>query len=469
MTLFWKIGLILLLLVDTLALTAAFSLAFWLRLESGLLYYGSGFEAPVYYRTFLFSLPVFWLLFYGSHLYDFNEIFYGTTEYVQVIKGLTFGVLGVIVVSFVTHHQPLSRSWLLVFWLLGIFFVCLGRFLIRRIIRPLFRSGLQSEPVLIVGASEEARTIAQTLKETGRFDIVGFLDDFSPVGDKINGEIMVKGSPQDYERLAREEGVTKLILVPGAVSWETYQEISFEATKWKGLDIFVAPRMSGLFSGNLRLSYVGYVPMLRFQPGYAGGLNKIVKTCIDFSLGPIFFILSLPLVLILSLSLLWQKKWPIFESRKVLGRHGKPFRTYMFRTGLDTGSHPCFQPSNAGGTRLGKSDPWDLEHILYNSGLNKLPQLINVLRGQMSLVGPKAITKPEVSYYGIWKENLTAVKPGMTGPWAFGARDLQQEIATSLAYIHTWTPWKDFQFLCLTLFYLLQNLTLMARAGRMET
>jgi lipopolysaccharide/colanic/teichoic acid biosynthesis glycosyltransferase len=467
MTKFWKIGLLLLLMVDALALATAFSLAYWLRLDSGWLYYGSSFEAPSYFQVFLFSLPVFWILFYGCHLYDPNEIFYGTAEYVQVIKGVTFAVLGVIVVSFIIHSQPLSRSWLLLFCMLGIFFVSLGRFVIRRIIRPIFRSGWRSEPVLIVGASEEAKTIAQTLKESGRFDVVGFLDDFSPVGDKINGNLTVKGSPQDYKRIAREEGVAKLILLPGAVSWETYQEIIFEATKWKGLDVLVAPRVSGLFCGNLRLSYVGYVPMLRFQPGYSSGLNKVVKTFIDFTLGPIFFIFSLPLILILAAALFWQRKLPILESREVLGLHGKPFRAYKFRTGLDTGSHPRFQSPNEMGMPPRKSGKLSLERILA-TGLNKLPQLINVMRGQMSLVGPRTINNPEVPYYGIWVENLMAVKPGMTGPWAFGERDRQQEIATTISYIHTWTPWKDFQILCLTLFYLLQKLALLARSAWKE-
>jgi exopolysaccharide production protein ExoY len=313
-------------------------------------------------------------------------------------------------------------------------------------------------------ASEEAIAIARTLNETGRFDIVGFLDDFSPVGDKINGGMTVKGSPQDYGRIAREEGVSKLILVPGAVSWETYQEISFEATKWKGLDVLVAPRLSGLFSGNLRVSYIGYVPMLRFQPGYTSGLNKIVKTFIDYSLGPVFFIFSFPLLLILTVMLSWQKKQPVFESREVLGLHVMPFRTYKFRTGLDTGSHPCFMPADGMESPLLEPGKFSLERVLYNTGLNKLPQLINVLRGQMSLVGPRTINKTEVPYYGIWLENLMAVKPGMTGPWAFGDHDLQQEIATTLSYIHTWTPWKDFQILCLTLFYLLQKLVLLVGA-----
>ena len=278
MTKSWKIEIFILLWIDTLTLAAAFYFAYWLRLESGLIQYRSAIDVYCYQQVFLWSLPLFLIIFYGCHLYDPQEIFYGTAEYVQVLKGMTFAVIGLIVVSFIVHSQPLSRSCLLLFYIFGIIVVGLGRFTIRRIIRPFFRSGKRSERTLVVGASEEVKTIAQTLKQTGRMEIVGFLDDFNPIGEKICGEIIVKGSPQDYERIAREENVSKLILVPGAVSWETYREISFAATKRNGLDVFVVPRLSGFLSGNLRVSYVGYVPMLRFWPGYTSGLDKIIKS-----------------------------------------------------------------------------------------------------------------------------------------------------------------------------------------------
>jgi lipopolysaccharide/colanic/teichoic acid biosynthesis glycosyltransferase len=459
----WKIELFLLPWIDAIVLAAAFYLAYWLRLESGLSYYGAEFDVLTYQRVFLLSLPLFLILFYGCHLYDLQEIFYGTAEYVQVLKGVTFAVIGLIIVSFIFHSQPLSRSCLLLFWIFGIIFVGLARFIMRRIIRPFFRSGMRSERTLVVGASEEAKAITQTLKQTGRLEIVGFLDDFNPIGEKIYGEIIVKGSPQDYERIAREENVSKLILVPGAVSWETYQEISFAATKRNGLEVLVVPRLNGLLSGNLRVSYIGYVPMLRFWPGYASGVEKIVKSSLDLSIGLILFLLSLPVVLVFSAVLWWQKGWPIFEHREVLGVNGKSFCTHKFRTGVGAGDRCFLARSETTQAIWGCGKP-SVERVLFATGLDKLPQLVNVLLGQMSLVGPRAIYISEAQNYGIWLQNMVAVKPGMTGPWAIGDHDLEQEIASTLSYIHTWTPWKDLQILFFTLFYLLQK-QLTVRSG----
>jgi lipopolysaccharide/colanic/teichoic acid biosynthesis glycosyltransferase len=452
----WKLEIIPLLCIDALMLSAAFILGFWLRLESGLLVYSSAYDVWVYHQVLILSLPLFGVIFYSCRLYEVDEIFFGTSEYVQVIKAMTFAVIAVIVVSFIIHSQPLSRSWLLLFWIFGIFFVCLGRFALRRIIRIFFRSGRLLEPVLIVGGSEEARTITRTLNKSGRFKIVGFLDDFSPVGQKVIGDIKIKGSPQDCERIAREEGVSKLILVPGAVSWDTYQDIFFEATKWRGLEVLVAPRLGGLFNGNLRVCYIGYVPMLIFQPGYSSGMNKFIKYCLDFSLGMIIFLLTLPVLLIIGVSLYSRHGLPIFERHQVLGLHGRTFHAFKFFTGLGT-TRRFFQTAAGTGTAdLGGENHW-LQRILFTTGLDKLPQLINVLRGQMSLVGPRTIYMVDVQSYGIWLQNLVTVKPGMTGPWAFGQRDIQQEIAMAFSYIHTWTPWKDLQIFCLTFFFLMQK------------
>ena len=341
-------------MIDSLALAAAFFVAFWLRIESGLIYYRPEPNIFLYYPIFFLSLPFFLIIFYANHLYDPHDIFYGTFEYIQIIKAMAFGIVGVIVVSFFLH-QPASRGWLIIFWLLGTCFTGVARFSFRRIIRPIFRCGRRSERALVVGASEEASTIAQSLMKTGRMEVVGFLDDFSPMGEEVRDGIVVKGSPQDYERIAREEDVTQLILVPGAVSWETYREILSEAMKWKGLHILVAPRFGGLFSVNLRLSYISYVPMLRFQAGYAGGLDRVVKNFLDLSLGLFIFLLSLPLMFCISILLLLKKGWPIFESHKVLGLQGKPFYSYKFQSGSNKETRRRFHDNHTeSGLPLGK-------------------------------------------------------------------------------------------------------------------
>ena len=327
----WRMVMVcLLILMDIATLAAAFYLAYYLRIESGFLPYTLIPDADYYFLLFVFSLPPFLTIFYFCTLYDSHELLYGTSEYIQVIKGVGFGVLGIISVSFFVHGPPPSRGWLFLFWVSGTILVGLGRFSVRRILRPMMRASGRSERVLIVGANEDASAISRRLMETGHLEVIGFLDDFSPVGEEVINGLKIKGSPVDFEEIARREGVSKLILVPGAVSWETSREILSHATKGNGLAILVAPGLSELFSVSLRISYVGYVPFLRFRPGYSSGLNSVIKGMIDWFLALIFFLSFLPLILVWCAWILCSRGRPIFETQEVLGHYGKPILLYKF-------------------------------------------------------------------------------------------------------------------------------------------
>jgi lipopolysaccharide/colanic/teichoic acid biosynthesis glycosyltransferase len=446
----------LLAILDIASLAVAFYLAYYLRFHNNFLLYHLVLDPTSYVVLFIFSLPVFIIIFYCCHLYDNDELFYGTSEYVQVIKGVCFGVVGVISVSFLIHGPPPSRGWLLLFWLSSTVLMGIGRFAARRILRPRLRDTKHLERVLIVGANEEATAITRRLMETSHLEVVGFLDDFSPVGEQVINGLKVQGSPKDFAEISQKERVSKLILIPGAVSWETTREILSAAYKMNGLTLLVAPGFGDLFSVNLKVSYVDYVPFLKFRPGYNSGFNRVLKGIIDWSLASIFFLSSLPIILVWGAWIWYRRGRPIFETQEILGRHGRPFLLYKFSLlGVQNRS---FYSSGAKIECHATTSLSILERIVLRTGLDRLPNFINVLKGQMSLVGPHPLKSNNKSSYRAWLPNLLSVKPGMTGPWAIEDIDsLQQEVSTTLSYIHNWTPWKDMQILILTLFYLLQK------------
>ncbi len=442
--------------LDAIALAGAFFLAFWLRISSGLLYYGVQADLDAYTRLLVLSLPLFWLIFYVVRLYDPYDLFYGTMEYVLVTKAVTYGILTVIVIGF--FHRPVaSRGWLFLFWPLAVLMVNSGRFAFRRLIRRRFRAGFRADRVLIVGASEEARTIARRLIETGRMDVRGFLDDFNPIGQEVISRVPIIGVPRDYEQIARREGVSHIILVPGAVGWETTQELLLAATGRNSLQISLSPGFAEL-SASLWVSYVGYIPLLRFRPGYTSAPDKLLKAGIDLVLGIFLTVLSLPMMIAVAIWILWRNGRPIFAKEEVLGICGVPFKAFSFRIVRDKSALRSFYAE----TQYGEKNVTDripfLENVLFLSGANKLPRLFNVILGQMSLVGPRPITKERKHQYGIWLPNLVTIKPGLTGPWAIQkSGNLQHEISQTLSYIHTWTPLKDLQFLLLAAFSTLQQ------------
>lgn len=452
----WAPALFSLALLDALALAGAFFLAFWLRISSGLLYYGVESDSDTYIRLYVLSVPLFLFIFYAVRLYDPNDLFYGTMEYVLVTKAVSYGVIGVVVLGFF-HRPSASRAWVFLFWPLAVLIVNSGRFVFRRLIRRRFRAGLGPDRVLIVGANEEARTIAERLIETGRMQVIGFLDDFNPIGQEVIQGVRITGVPLDYELIARTEDVNHIIVVPGAVGWETTQELFSAVTKDNGLQISLSPGFAEL-SASLRVSYVGYVPLLRFRPGYTGGLDNLVKTGLDLVLGTCFMVLSLPLMIVVALWILCRNGWPIFAKKEVLGRSGVPFNVLGFRIGRDKSALHCLCPETQDGENDPKNEIPCLENVFFRCGVNKLPQLFNVILGRMSLVGPRPITKERAHQYGIWLPSVVTIKPGMTGPWAVqNIENLQHEISQTLSYVYTWTPWKDLQFLLLTAFSVVQR------------
>lgn len=454
----WRGVVVFLLILDIVLLASAFYLAYLLRIESGLLVYEMSPDGASYFLLFFYSLPIILTILYFCNLYDHHELLYGTSEYVQVIKGIGFGVLGIISISFFVRGPAPSRGWLFLFWICGTILVGTGRFAARRILRPMMRSHGRSERVMIVGANEEATAITRRLTETGHLEVIGFLDDFSPVGEEVLNGLKIKGSPVDFEEIALKEGVTKLILVPGAVSWETTREILSTATKRNGLTILVVPGLSELLSVSLRVSYVGYVPFLRFRPGYSSGLNSMFKGVIDWSLALIIFFTSLPILILWSAWIWYRQGRPIFETQEFLGRYGRPIFLYKFSLPEARIAHRSFFSHREKTEPQIAASRSAFERLLIRTGLDRLPNFINVLKGQISLVGPRPLQPEETKKYGIWLPNLLSVKPGMTGPWAIEEiNNVQQEISTTLSYIQTWTPWKDIQIFILTVFYILQK------------
>jgi undecaprenyl-phosphate galactose phosphotransferase len=390
-------------------------------------------------------------------LYDPDELFFGTNEYIQITKGVSYGVIAIIVVGFFTRPIP-SRGWAALFWLLAILFLTLHRFIFRRIVRRRLRAGLGPDRVLIIGGGEEAKSIAERLIQTGRMEVVGFLDDFNPIGQEVISGISIKGVPLDYEKIAKKEGITHIIVVPVAVGWETINEILSATRNNNSLKISLSPGF-GEISVRLHVSYTGYVPLLRFQPGYNTGLDKFVKSVIDMVIASCLLVLSLPIQMFITLWTLWRKGRPILVEDKIIGRFGEPLKIFSYRMGSNVSTLIDTSLETQEESNQQKNIIESVENGLFECRVNKLPQLINVILGQMSLVGPRPIGKETARQYGIWLPRMLSVKPGLIGPWVLQkVNDPQFEISQTISYLDAWTPWKDLQFLQLTAFSIMQRI-----------
>ena len=186
--------------------------------------------------------------------------------------------------------------------------------------------------------------------------------------------------------------------------------------------------------------------------------NSVAKRAIDLSGSLLLILLLSPLFLAIALILLIADGTPILHRRRVLGTNGD-FDAFKFRTmrrDADAMLHnnPSLRRQYEDSFKL-KADPrvTRIGAVLRKFSLDELPQLFNVFRGQMSLVGPRMITAPELTKYGKYQELLLSTKPGLTGYWqVYGRQEVSYEerVRMDVEYIRTWTLWKDMHLLLLT-------------------
>ncbi|HEX7587053.1 MAG TPA: sugar transferase [Anaerolineae bacterium] len=432
---------------DAIAIYAALNFAFnvrynisWLPLIEPL--------APITERYAVIipvSVPLWLILFAFNGLFDLRHLLSGLQEYGKVIVGCSLGILILIVLSFAEPNLSVSRSWLVLSWIVSIGFVSAARFAIRRLVHRCRERGYWLTRAVIVGANEHAQTIARQLTPAtfSGVQVLGFLDDYLPRDTRVVDDLRVLDRPTALARVAHELNATEAIVVQGAIAWESFMEIITQSSSTlNDLEIKLSPGFYEIMATGVRLSHDGFVPLLALEKNRITGFDALLKWLLDYTVGVVAFLLLSPLLALIALLVKLIVRGDVLEPYQVLGARERPFTTWKFRTRIDRMKNHI------------------LGYPLYRSGLDKLPQIFNILRGEMSLVGPRPIPTYRAQVYHEWLPTLLTVKPGLTGPWVVdGAAvdSLDAEIRLDLYYIRNWTIWLDAQILWQTVQRLFQG------------
>jgi lipopolysaccharide/colanic/teichoic acid biosynthesis glycosyltransferase len=196
------------------------------------------------------------------------------------------------------------------------------------------------------------------------------------------------------------------------------------------------------------------------RPAPIGGLDAALKNVLDRVLSAVGLVLLSPLLTLIGVMVARDSHGPVLYRRRVLGQGGRPFDAFKFRTMVADAdaalaADPDLRSAFEEGFKL-RDDPrvTRVGKLLRRTSLDELPQLINVLRGEMSLVGPRMIAPEEAVRYGQWRFDLLSVKPGITGPWQVrGRSDLpyEERVRLSLDYIRNYSIWLDLGLLLRTI------------------
>ena len=436
-----------LLILDSASVLGSLVLAYTLRISSGLLNYSGPQNEQVYRVLVWMSVPIWLALFAMMGLYRRDTLLGGVGEYQRVVRACTAGVMAFIVLSFLWHDIEISRGWLSISWVLACVLVGVERFMVRRAAYSLRSRGWFTARVLVVGANDQGIAIACQWSQspTSGMQVVGFLDDFKPMGTPVVNSLKVIGRPTALDELARQTGANEVVVVPNAVAWETFEEIIARANVQNGYALRLSPGFYELLTTSVTVTNKAFVPLLTINETRLVGVDAVLKSLLDYGLGLAMLIVALPVMGVIALRLkLNRRDKPVLAHYQTIGQCGATFKMFKFNTRIDSviraiGQSRATAPIPPGVSRL--------ERLLYRRGLDKLPQLFNVLAGQMSLIGPRPrVVDDQADAQQV--QNLQTVKPGMLGPWTLpDSCSSGDEIQDELYYVRNWTIWLDLHVL----------------------
>lgn len=459
----WRSYFISLAFSDALMAGLAFRLAYWVRFELQLPVFRLDVSPSFsYYQRFVLVLiPVLLVVFLATGLYRRANLLGGPEEYSLVFRATTTSVLLVLIAGFVQPELVIARGWLILAWGFSFVLISSGRFLLRRAVYLLRGLGYFLTPAIIVGANGEGISLADQLAQwsTSGLQVLGFVD--GDLGtDRISSRFPILGSRSELDKIIEAHQVEEVILATSALSRDEMLSIFRKF----GFSSHVNLRMSsGLFeiiTTGLNVKEFAYVPLVEVNKVRLTGSDRIMKTALDYALTIPGVLLISPLLLLVAALVKISSPGPIFHRRRVMGVNGKEFDAFKFRTMYINGGEiladsPELQARLARDHKL-KDDPrvTPVGRILRKFSLDELPQLFNVLRHEMSLVGPRMISPPEMEKYDQWGLNLLTVQPGITGLWQTSGRSdisYRERVQLDMHYIRNWTIWLDLQLLWQTI------------------
>jgi exopolysaccharide biosynthesis polyprenyl glycosylphosphotransferase len=456
-----RILLMCLLVADMCTVGLSFALAYAVRFWIGAPVFDEGSIKPEFYAMLVAALTPGLLAIYHCYgLYNRENLLGGTVEYARVFNAVTAGMLLVIVLTFIAPNFVVARGWLLLAWLLMVALGITGRFVVRRIIYQQRRFGRFVDRTLIVGANPEGLAVAEQLREarTCGAHLIGFVDDYLPIGSEPLPSMPVLGGSSAFAALVAMHEIDTVIISNTAITRERLLGIYSAIDALQDVEVRLASGLFELLTTGVRVREDGYVPLVVLNKTRITGVHYLLKSALDYTIAALALLLLSPLFLVLVLMIRRDSPGPAIYRRRVVGQGKKEFDAFKFRTMYIDGDQRLSPEQKRELEEYGKlkDDPrvTRVGAFLRRYSLDELPQLINVLRGEMSLIGPRMITMKELEKFGKWQHNLATVKPGLTGLWQVSGRsDLSYEdrVRLDMHYIRNHSIWLDLQILFQTI------------------
>lgn len=439
--------------------------AYWLAYDVRFEWFVQYFDSPAVisfeqYRLLLYTMPLVWLvIFLVNGLYMKESLLGGTREYSRVLRSASEGFLLIVLAGFLQPNLIFARGWLLLTWGLSFLLVAGARFGLRRYVFSLRKRGYFITPAVIVGANQEGRWLAEQLLrwETSGLRVVGFVDKKEPVASSLFHGLPSLGSVEKLGEIIELYHIREVVLASSAYSARDHL---LEIFRRYGVSDKVKIRMSsGLYevlTTGLTINEFAYVPLVQINKVRLVETDSLLKLSLDYVGAAVSVVILSPLLLLISFCIRISSPGPVLDKRPAMGLNGKQFHVLKFRTMLINGDealkqYPELKKELDTNHKL-KHDPrlTRIGAFLRRYRLDALPQLFNVLRGDMSLVGPRPIFPEQAPIYEHYVMNLLTILPGITGLRQISNRSnlsYEERVRLDMYYVRNWSIWLDLQLI----------------------
>jgi exopolysaccharide biosynthesis polyprenyl glycosylphosphotransferase len=366
-------------------------------------------------------------------------------EFRRLILGVTMIITSVVTFSFWTRSS-FSRMWIAVSWVLALLLVLATRWTWRKAVGRARERGRLALRTLVVGANAEAGRLVTEMRNRG----LGFV----PLGyvcadawGRPTTDIPMLGHLDDLPSLIAEHDADCVFVASSAVRPEHMAQVS-KAARRTGVEVRVTANVQEVLSTRVAAHPMGGLMAFSLKPVRLSGVQAVAKRSFDLFVTVLGSIVLSPVFLLIAIAVKLTSRGPVFFRQERVGYHGRPFKILKFRTMVmdaEDRLEDLMHMNEATGPLFKmKDDPrvTKVGRLLRKLSLDELPQLFNVIRGDMSLVGPRPPLPREVAQYEDWMMARLEVRPGITGLWQVSGRSelpFEDYVRLDLFYIENWS------------------------------
>lgn len=442
---------VLLFVIDYLSIVlaeqSAFVLRKWIVSDGGTLH--------ISWLNFWVVFPLLYLLFLNiEQLYNRRMQFWQVIE--KIFQASLYAVVAIVIVLYIGQiAASTSRMFIFLLWLFSFIYLTVFRYLTKKFLEKV---QLLRIPVLIIGAGKTAELLVKgIINDAGMgYKIIGLLED-NCVRNGILKRFPVLGKFADVEAVILKTGVQHVFIAAPGLEQEKLTRLIYKVQPLVK-NIGIIPNLVGIPMGGIEVEslFNEKLMLLRLKNNLARSWNRYLKTIFDFALTLVGTVAISPILIFIAIWIYIDSPGPVIFKHTRIGKNGKKFPCYKFRS-------MCIDAKEKLAELL-ENDPvakaeWERDFKLKNdpritksgaflrrTSLDELPQIFNVLKGDMSLVGPRPVIEEELERYGEYVNDYLMVKPGITGMWQINGRNdtsYAERVCMDSWYVRNWSIWID--------------------------